>query len=575
MVKMRTRELLVKPKNPHSLGMIEPIAAGTNVSDDYRIDSAIDADRANIFYKAVDLHLDIPVLIREFIPQNALRRADDGSLVIEADDAGRETTEGTERFIREARALVRFHHPNIIRGHRVFEANGTAYIVLDFEKATSLRAWLDNLGRPPTQTELDKIVGRLLEALSVVHDGGVLHRDIRPENILIRPDLSPVLTGFAHATIANAQQTTSNATVLDETEFQAPENASSHGAAAPTLSSDIYSLAATLYNAVTGTIPPAGTSRLLNDELVPVAEVMTKNYRDSFLAVIDASLALPPGERPQDVSSWLKIDTPIHPALASSVTQMAAPIVHSAEGGVAPTNHSVGTRYATRIVSFLETLPDPGEYASALFEKCYLPVAIICAFTGVSLFGAGWSIAISAILQVLAILLLTAGGCLELYRFNFDLRRNQAIDIPARASKVTAKSAILGATILGILAMSPIFASQHFPSDPNAPLQMLSFIIGLPATSLLVVALSTTAITGIGRWIFGIINVLVIVFCLAILALYIYVLAVQYTGNFDAVPLANTYLFILAPTCVAALCGFILLSRLNAIRSHRRAAGRN
>lgn len=556
---------------------MQPIAAGIILVDDYLVGNAIDFDNSSILYEAEDRHLGMPVLIREFVPPNAVRRSDDGSLELNVEATDTQATEGIERFIREARALVRFHHPNIIRAHRVIEANGTAYIILDFEKATTLRTWLDGLGRSPTQAELDRLTGRLLEALGVVHSAGVLHRDIQPDNILVRSDLSPVLTGFANAAISDTNKSTGNTETWADTKYQAPEVAIHQGSGPPALSSDIYSLAATLYDAITGAPPPGASNRLLNDKLVPAGELANADYRESFLAVIDAALALPPGDRPQSVPDWLQVDTPVDPALAPprpQSTQVRTPPNEPKDqipiaGGQAldTSNQTMVQRFATHLVTTLDSLPDPGDYAPVLFARIYLPLAIVCAFAGLSLFGAGWNIPVSAILQVVAIVLLMTGGIFELYRFNIHLRHLAPADIATHTAEITAKTAVLASAILGLLAIIPMLASSHQSGNSDTPVETLSFIIGVPATGLLAVAVSTATITGFGRWIFGIVNLVVLVFCLFLLGLYVYVLAIQNVSNFGAVPLANTYLFLFAPSCAAILCVAILVTRLHAVRA--------
>src|SRR5262245_30446975 len=106
---------------------------------------------------------------------------------------------GRTNFLQEARTLARFEHPSIVRVTRVFEAHATAYMVMRFEKGLSLEDWLRSLGRPPTQEELDDILAPLLGALELMHGANFLHRDIAPDNIIIRPDGTPVLLDFGAA----------------------------------------------------------------------------------------------------------------------------------------------------------------------------------------------------------------------------------------------------------------------------------------------------------------------------------------------------------------------------------------
>ena len=83
-----------------------------------------------------------------------------------------------------------------MRVTRVFEANSTAYMVMRFEQGQSFEAWLNGLGRPPTQEELDRIVAPLLDALQMMHAADFLHRDIAPDNIIVRADGTPGAARF-------------------------------------------------------------------------------------------------------------------------------------------------------------------------------------------------------------------------------------------------------------------------------------------------------------------------------------------------------------------------------------------
>src|SRR5690349_8146492 len=112
---------------------------------------------------------------------------------------------GRSSFLEEARTLARFEHPSIVRVTRVFEANSTAYMVMRFERGRSFEGWLQQLGRRPTQEELDRIVAPLLDALRIMHAANFLHRDIAPDNIVVRADGSPVLLDFGAARRAVAE----------------------------------------------------------------------------------------------------------------------------------------------------------------------------------------------------------------------------------------------------------------------------------------------------------------------------------------------------------------------------------
>ena len=92
------------------------------------------------------------------------------------------------RFRAEGEAVAMLSHPNIVQVHRVFDANATAYMIMDFERGPSVEKWLGGLERTPTQDEIDQLVGPRLDALALMHAKDFLHRDIAPDNIIMRPD---------------------------------------------------------------------------------------------------------------------------------------------------------------------------------------------------------------------------------------------------------------------------------------------------------------------------------------------------------------------------------------------------
>src|SRR5262249_18771208 len=150
--------------------------------------------------------------------------------------------------------------------------------------------WLRSLGRLPTQSELDALIAPLLAALSYVHACGLLHRDIAPDNIILREgDGTPCLIDFgaAREVVANRSQTMS---AVVKPGYSPPEQYARSGRAQGPWS-DIYAFAATLYRAVAGKRPPEATERQLSDELKPLAETPLDGqhgFRAGFLAAIDA-----------------------------------------------------------------------------------------------------------------------------------------------------------------------------------------------------------------------------------------------------------------------------------------------
>jgi serine/threonine protein kinase len=277
------------------------LPVGTELVGDFRIERVLGAGGFGITYLAEELALARLVTLKEYFPSDfAARDADDA--VPRSQDREADYSWGLTRFIEEAQVLARFDHRNIVRVYRYFQANNTAYMVLQFEEGASLKGWLRQLGRAPRQAELDEIVAPLLEALEIIHAADFLHRDIAPDNIIIRKDGSPVLIDFgsARGEIARHSRTVS---ALVKPGYSPYEQYAETGARQGPWT-DIYALGATLYHAVTGKRPPDAPSRIVKDELIPAREAALGRFRPRFLSAIDRALALEPARRPPSVAAW-------------------------------------------------------------------------------------------------------------------------------------------------------------------------------------------------------------------------------------------------------------------------------
>jgi serine/threonine protein kinase len=274
---------------------------GTELVDDYRIRRVLGAGGFGITYLADETALGRLVTIKEYFPAEFAARRQSIAM-----PRSRELADdyqwGLDRFIEEAQTLARFDHPNIVRVHRYFRANNTGYMVLTFEEGGSFRAWLKGLGRPPQQAELDRMLAPLLDALEIIHATDFLHRDIAPDNIMVRKDGSPVLIDFgsARGAIISHSRTVS---ALVKPGYSPYEQYATSGANQGPWT-DIYALGATLYHAVTGKRPPDAPSRVVGDEYVPAREAALGAYRAAFLDAIDRALRIEVGERPQRIADW-------------------------------------------------------------------------------------------------------------------------------------------------------------------------------------------------------------------------------------------------------------------------------
>ena len=295
------REIDQTIREPGPLGFTA-LRTGTRLGDRFIVDHVIAAGGFGITYGARHDGLGRVFAIKEHFPRQFAYRDGATSEVRPTDPAT--YSWALDRFLQEGRSLAKCKHPNVVDVTDVFEANGTAYMVLVYEEGQSLKGWLERLGRPPTQPEIDALLGPLLDALAFVHAQGLLHRDIAPDNIMVRNGGTPCLIDFGAARQALAQHSQVMSAIV-KSGFSPPEQYSSTGKAQGPWS-DIYALGATLYKAVTSKVPPEATERVSEDTLQPTAEAAPSPglYRPAFLAAIDASLRLRQADRPQSVKAW-------------------------------------------------------------------------------------------------------------------------------------------------------------------------------------------------------------------------------------------------------------------------------
>ena len=274
----------------------------TILAGDYKIRRVLGAGGFGITYLAEETSLQRKVTIKEYFPSEYAARIDDVDAVPRSKDCASDYKWGLDRFIEEAQTLAKFEHPNIVRVFRYFRANKTGYMVLQFEEGVSLRTWLKELKRAPRQAELDQLLEPLLSALELIHKSDYLHRDIAPDNIIVRRDKSPVLIDFGSARGEIAHQSRTVSALVKPGYSPYEQYASTTSNQGPW--TDIYALGATLYQTVTGKRPPDAPARMVKDEYVSAGNAAVGSYRAGFLAAIDKALRLEPKERPQSILDW-------------------------------------------------------------------------------------------------------------------------------------------------------------------------------------------------------------------------------------------------------------------------------
>ena len=264
---------------------------------EYRIERLLGEGGFGLTYLAFDTHLEKKVAIKEYMPSDHAVRDSDSQIIAKNDSSETVYNWGLNAFLNEAKILAKFEDSNIVRIYRFFKANGTAYIVMEYCEGGCL---VDLIAKNKLMGEeaLKKIIAPIVHGLQLVHKHGILHRDIKPDNIMFRQDGTPVLIDFGAARQAIGNKSRKLTTII--TPGYAPlEQYISKGTIGPW--SDIYSLAAVAYLCLTGKKPPDIMNRLHEDT---IKQLSNRVNSTPFLEAIDLGLKLQVDDRPQNLSDW-------------------------------------------------------------------------------------------------------------------------------------------------------------------------------------------------------------------------------------------------------------------------------
>jgi serine/threonine protein kinase len=293
--------------NDHRLAL--PVGTMLN---QYQIESILGYGGFGIVYKARHSHLDDLVAIKEFLPQEIATREGTSVHPLGTKEQG-DYDEGMQRFLAEAKQLVQFRkHPNIVSCTDFFEANGTAYLVMEFENGMPLSDLLrarQERGEALSEEQILSIIVPLLDGLKTIHDAGVLHRDIKPGNIFIRrSDEQPVLIDFGAAKQNFSQHSKSMAPYSPG--YAAIEQVEEAGNLGPW--TDLYAIGAIIWRILMGQNPVPVESRLTAvvrskpDPMAALSEQSFDGFRQEFLQAVDRCLKLDESERFQSAAQLLQ-----------------------------------------------------------------------------------------------------------------------------------------------------------------------------------------------------------------------------------------------------------------------------
>jgi len=279
-----------------ALQSTEPLPQNYQLGE-YVIDRRIGGGGFSLVYLAYDIEGQ-PVAIKEYLPGGVVGRGKMGTVHPLAEDKEASFRYGMKCFFEEGRALAGIRHPNVVRVTNFFRANETVYMVMKFEQGKTLQRHITGLKEPMRESFIRSVFVQLLNGLREVHAHKILHLDIKPSNIYIHADGSPVLIDFGaarHALTYDFQA----ASPMYTPGFAAPEQYSQRERLGPW--TDIYSVGATLYACIAKTPPQPSDQRQDKDKQLPVCKSHAGLFSTDLLELVDSMLKLNYTERPQSV----------------------------------------------------------------------------------------------------------------------------------------------------------------------------------------------------------------------------------------------------------------------------------
>ncbi len=284
---------------------ISALPTGTRLGE-FEIRSLLGVGGFGIVYLAFDHALEREVAIKEYMPASMAGRTETLHVSLRSKSDTEVFALGLKSFVNEARLLARFDHPSLIKVHRFWQGNGTAYMAMPVLRGQTLKELRRRHGRCPEEAWIRAMLPPLLGALERLHQAGVYHRDISPDNIQVEADGRPVLLDFGAARHVIGGKTHALTAILKPA-YAPIEQFGETDMVRQGPWTDLYALGATLHYLLLGHPPAPATARMVSNEGAGLAPAAVPGCSPELLAMVDWMLAPRPAERPQSVADLMAV----------------------------------------------------------------------------------------------------------------------------------------------------------------------------------------------------------------------------------------------------------------------------
>jgi len=269
----------------------------------YRIVRFLGAGGFGCSYEAIYETTQQKVAIKEFFPHELCNRDSFGCMSVGTDSQVPFVNKLRKKFIDEANTLFHFNHiEKIVTVTDIFDENGTSYFVMDYIEGSSLQKFI-NQNKQLTEENALRIIDEVGNALECVHKHNFLHLDIKPDNIMMRPDGHIVLIDFGISKHYDNEDGLNKSTLMGCTPGFAPLEQMNANVSSFTPATDVYALGATLYAMLTGSTPPYATELLNETASLSLPDEISQNTRYAIKSAMQSRVK----DRPQSVREFLHI----------------------------------------------------------------------------------------------------------------------------------------------------------------------------------------------------------------------------------------------------------------------------